>query len=204
MIDLKEACLEKGFSVVHIKTDSIKIANATKEMIDFVVGFGKKYGYNFKHEATYDKFCLINDAVYIAREKDHWTSVGAQFSHSFVFKTLFSKEPIEFKDLCEVRSVTTSMYLDMNEGLQEGEHDYHFVGKTGLFCPMLSKGGVLYREKDGKYYAVTGTKGFRWMESEMVENLGLQDLIDLSYQRSLVDASKKEISKFVDFEYFIS
>ena len=96
------------------------------------------------------------------------------------------------------------MYLDMNEGLQEGEHDYHFVGKTGLFCPMLSKGGVLYREKDGKYYAVTGTKGFRWMESEMVENLGLQDLIDLSYQRSLGDASKKEISKFVDFEYFIS
>ncbi len=27
------------------------------------------------------------------------------------------------------------------------------------------------REKDGKYYAATGSKGYRWMESEMVKEL---------------------------------
>ena len=31
--------------------------------------------------------------------------------------------------------------------------------------------GLLMREKDGKYYAATGSKGYRWMESEMVKEL---------------------------------
>ena len=44
MIDLKHAVQEKGFTVAHIKTDSIKIPNATDEIINFVVDFGKKYG----------------------------------------------------------------------------------------------------------------------------------------------------------------
>ena len=29
--------------------------------------FANKYGYTFEHEATYDRMCLVNDAVYIAR-----------------------------------------------------------------------------------------------------------------------------------------
>ena len=68
MIDLKHAVQQKGFQVVHIKTDSIKIPNATPEIIQFVMDFGAqpKYGYEFEHEATYSKFCLVNDAVYIA------------------------------------------------------------------------------------------------------------------------------------------
>jgi DNA polymerase elongation subunit (family B) len=66
MIDLKHAVQEQGFTVAHIKTDSIKIPDATQEIIDFVVSFGAKYGYEFEHEATYDKFCLVNDAVYVA------------------------------------------------------------------------------------------------------------------------------------------
>ena len=67
MIDLKYAVEERGFTVAHIKTDSIKIPNATKEIIDFVMEFGKKYGYEFEHEATYSKMCLVNNAVYIAK-----------------------------------------------------------------------------------------------------------------------------------------
>ena len=39
----------------------------------------------------------------------------------------------EFNDLCETKAVTTALYLDMNEDLPDGEHDYHFVGKAGLF-----------------------------------------------------------------------
>ena len=31
--------------------------------------FGERYGYTFEHEATYDRMCLVNDAVYIAKYK---------------------------------------------------------------------------------------------------------------------------------------
>lgn len=206
MIDLKYAVQEKGFQVAHIKTDSIKIPNATPEIIQFVMDFGKKYGYEFEHEATYERMCLVNDAVYIARyETGEWTATGAQFAQPYVFKSLFSGEPIEFKDMCETRSVTTSMCLDMDEGLPEGDHNYVFVGKTGLFCPMKpgKGGGVLLREKGGKYYAVGGTKGYRWMEAEMVEELGKQDDIDTSYYINLVDAAVDDIGKFGDAEWFI-
>lgn len=70
MIDLKNEVQKRGFTVAHIKTDSIKIPDATPEIIQFVMEFGKKYGYTFEHEATYDRMCLVNDAVYIAKYKD--------------------------------------------------------------------------------------------------------------------------------------
>lgn len=213
MIDLKEAVQEKGFIVAHIKTDSIKIPNATPEIIKFVFEFGEKYGYTFEHEATFSKFCLVNDAVYIAKYKDgkkagKWTATGAQFAHPFVFKTLFSGEEIEFRDLCESKAVTSPsvLYLDMNENMKEGEHNYVFVGKVGLFCPVESGtgGGLLMREKEGKYYAATGTKGYRWMEAEVIKNLGMTDQIDTSYHQNLASEAIKHISKFGDFESFVS
>ena len=89
MIDLKHAVQEKGFTVAHIKTDSIKIPNATPEIIEFVREFGGKYGYDFEHEATYDKFCLVNDAVYIARKGDHGMPSEHSSSTQYVYKTLF-------------------------------------------------------------------------------------------------------------------
>lgn len=207
MIDLKHAVQEKGYTVAHIKTDSIKIPDADDEIIDFVMEFGKKYGYIFEHEATYNKLCLVNDAVYVAQYEDgSWTATGAQFQHPVVFKTLFSKEPVEFKDYCETKTVTTALYLDMNEGLGEDEHNYQFVGRAGSFCPIKTGagGGLLMREKDGKYYAATGTKGFRWLEAELVENLGKQEDVDKAYSTQLVDAAVNDISKYGDFEWFVS
>jgi energy-coupling factor transporter ATP-binding protein EcfA2 len=207
MIDLKHAVQEKGFQVVHIKTDSIKIPNATQEIIDFIFNFGKEYGYTFEHEETYSRFCLVNDAVYIARKQNgKWEAVGAQFAQPYVFKTLFSHEPITFDDMCETKTVTTALYLDMNEGLGEEEHDYHFVGRAGSFCPIRPGfgGGVLLREKEGKYYAATGSKGFRWLEAEMVKIMGKEDEIDRKYYDNLVDAAVGDISEFGDFEWFIS
>jgi len=219
MIDLQFAVQEKGFQVAHIKTDSIKIPNATDEIMEFVIEFGKKYGYNFEIEDIYSRFCLVNDAVYIARIDDWenskdkdlirangWTATGAQFAHPYVFKTLFSKEPITFKDMRETKSVTTAIYLDMNEGLKEDEHEYHFVGKVGSFCPIKPGrgGGVLLREKEDKYYAVSGSKGYRWLEAEVVETLGKQEDVDRSYYKSLVDDAVANISKFGDFEWFVS
>lgn len=207
MIDLKHAVQEKGFQVVHIKTDSIKIPNATQEIIDFIFNFGKEYGYTFEHEETYSRFCLVNNAFYIARKQNgKWEAVGAQFAQPYVFKTLFSHEPITFDDMCETKTVTTALYLDMNEGLGEEEHDYHFVGRAGSFCPIRPGfgGGVLLREKEGKYYAATGSKGFRWLEAEMVKIMGKEDEIDRKYYDNLVDAAVGDISEFGDFEWFIS
>ena len=247
MIDLKHEVQKRGFTVAHIKTDSIKIPNATKEIIDFVMDFGKKYGYTFEHEATYDRMCLVNDAVYICKYKDgkkagKWDATGTQFQIPYVFKTLFSKEPIEFNDMCETKSVTSSLYLDMNENLpdvteyekeltkleqqlkkeqiSEAEfntlseqlirrinegHDYQFVGRVGNFCPILPGhgGGLLVREKDGKYYSATGAKGYRWLESEIVRGTN-EEYIDRSYYNKLVDEAVATIEQYGDFEMFVS
>ena len=243
MVDLKNAVQEKGFTVAHIKTDSIKIPNATPEIIQFVMDFGKKYGYTFEHEATYEKMCLVNDAVYIAKYKDgDWTATGTQFQIPYVFKTLFSKEEIKFEDLCETKSVTTDLYLDMNENLPdvsleekeiaklntelrkkniseeeykeksgklfkiiEKGHDYKFIGKVGSFCPIIEGkgGGLLVREKDGKYYAATGSKGYRWLEAETVRGTN-EKYINKKYYNDLVDEAVDTISKYGDFEWFTS
>lgn len=208
MVDLMNAVKDKGYTVAHIKTDSIKIPEADKEIIEFVKDFGRMYGYEFDHEATYDRMCLVNDAVYIARYSNNmeWTATGAQFAQSYVFKTLFSKEPLEFWDFCEEKSVNSQMYLDMNEGMPEGEHNYIFIGRTALFCPIKPGcgGGQLMREKDGKYYAVTGTKGYRWLESEVVQALQKESDIDRSYYDRLVDQAIEDISEYGDFEKFVS
>lgn len=210
MIDLKHAVQEKGWTVTHIKTDSIKIPDATPEMIQFVSDFGKKYGYDFEHEATYDKLCIVNKSTYIARyangkHKGEWTATGAQFQQPYVFKTLFSHEPIEFDDMCETKNTKTAFYLDMNEGLGDDEHNYKFVGRAGQFCPVKSGvgGGRLVREQSGKYYSATDADGYRWLESETVRSLGLEDYIDRSYYDRKVDEAVEDISVYGDFEWFV-
>ena len=207
MVNLKHAVQDQGFTVAHIKTDSIKIPNATPEIIKFVMDYGKEYGYTFEHEATYDRMCLVNDAVYIAKYEDgKWTATGTQFQVPYVFKKLFSREPIEFDDLCETKSVSTALYLDMNEGLPEDAHNYKFVGRVGRFSPIKSGcgGGLLLRKTDKGYSAATGSKGYRWMESEEVKKLGKEKDVDRSYYDRLVDEAVETISQYGDFEQFIS
>lgn len=222
MINLKHEVEARGYTVVHIKTDSIKIADATPEIIDFVMKYGEEYGYTFEHEDTYEKICLVNDAVYIAKyDKPHkdkktgkdiyWTATGTQFQVPYVFKTLFSKEPITFQDLFETKSSSSALYLDFNEHNPE-EHNCHFVGKVGAFCPMKDGvgGGVLLRDAgEGKFAAVGGTKKkgtkdevYRWMQTEMVLKNGLEDQIDRSYYNALVDEAVESISQYGDFEQF--
>lgn len=208
MIDLKHAVQERGFRVVHIKTDSIKIENPTPEIIEFIRDFGKKYGYTFETEAVYDRFCIVNKAVYIARyaegkHKGEWTATGAQFQQPYVFKTLFSKEPVTFEDKCETKNTKTAFYLDMNENDEEA-HNYVFVGRAGQFCPVKpgSGGGRLLREQNGKYYSATDADGYRWLESETVRNLGLESCVDDSYYITKVDEAVHDISQFGDFEAF--
>lgn len=204
---LKDQVEKLGYKVAHIKTDSIKIPNADKFIKDFVIKFGKEYGYSFETEADFDRFCLVNDAVYIAKDTDNeWHATGTKFAVPYVFKTLFSHEPILFKDMCELKSCKTALYLDFCENLPEGEHNYKFVGKNGMFCPMVKgvNAGVLYRQQDDKFNSVTGTKGYLWMESDVVQTLGLQESIDKSYYIKLVNDAIDTIKQYGDFEMFVA
>ena len=60
------------------------------------------------------------------------------------------------------------------------------------------------RGEDGKYYAATGSKGYRWLEAEMVKELGKEENIDRSYYEEMVNAAVEDISKYGDFEWFAS
>jgi energy-coupling factor transporter ATP-binding protein EcfA2 len=205
MIDLQHMLQEKGLTVAHIKTDSVKIPGASVDEIKMIEEFGASYGYEFDHETTYDKFCLVNDAVYIAKKGDEWTAVGSQFQHPYVFKTLFSGEPVTFEDYCESRSVVKgTMYLgrpDEEEPLDH--HNMRHLGRTGMFVPVLSGGGKIYRVNDDKYYAVARTKGHLWIEAEIAKDMeNLQ--IDMSYFEKMRDEAIKTISQFGSFEEFVS
>lgn len=233
MVNLKHEVQDKGYTVAHIKTDSIKVPNADHYILDFIDKYGKLYGYTFEHEATYEKMCLVNDAVYIAqyalperceklygyipgdnkkhfKKHDHpWTATGTQFQVPYVFKKLFSHEPIEFKDLCETKSVTSALYL-RPEGSDPADSP-EFVGRVGLFCPIKPGcgGSELLREskdKDGnvKYGAATGSKGYFWLEADMVKELGKEKDIDISYYEKMCNEAVEDISEYGDFTEFAS
>jgi hypothetical protein len=155
MINLKHEVQDRGYTVAHIKTDSIKIPEATPEIINFVMEYGKKYGYTFEHESTYEKMCLVNNAVYIAlyadvdkcqriygyspsknskaaKKNSWWDATGAQFAQPYVFKKLFSHEDLVFSDYTETKSTTSALYLDMNENLPDvtlKEKEYEKIRK---------------------------------------------------------------------------
>ena len=197
MIDLQHAVEELGYKVIHIKTDSIKISNPDDFIADFVMKFGECYGYTFEVEDVWDRICLVNDAVFIGHTDEGWHATGAEFQQPYVFKTLFTHEDITFDDLCETKAVSKgALYLDMNDGT-----DMRFVGRVGRFCPM-KHGGTLYRVNEGKNFAAAGTKGYLWMESEMVKELGKEDDIDLSYYENMAQEALKDIvvyGNYVDF-----
>lgn len=301
---LRLAVTEMGGKVVHIKTDSIKVINPSEKISKFIMDYGAKWGYTFEIEDIYEKMCLVNDAVYIALrdktdpgwldecekakkkaeankavyiEPTRWSATGAQFAHPYVFKTLFSHEPVEFRDLCETKTVTSALYLDFNENLSDVSeyekerdkiqsrmkkllkevdgyptfrewntvyqfstqkigrngrytmkvdvpdaekiyaeladlpkdiavldeaiakgHNYQFVGKAGSFCPVKAGtgGGILCREKDGKFSAATGSKGYRWREGETLEGADRMDLIDMAYFEGLAETAKTAVDEY--------
>lgn len=294
---LRLAVTEMGGKVVHIKTDSIKVINPSEKISKFIMDYGAKWGYTFEIEDVYEKMCLVNDAVYIALrdktdpgwldecdkakkkaeadkvpyvEPTRWSATGAQFAHPYVFKTLFSHEPIEFRDLCETKTVTSALYLDFNENLSDVSeyekdlekltkkvkdllkkgiglnitidefrkmfengsearpeipaekemlymqaldqlkdidvlnemiakgHNYQFVGKAGSFCPVKAGtgGGILCREKDGKFSAATGSKGYRWREGESLEGADRMDLIDMAYFEGLAVTAQAAVDEY--------
>lgn len=272
MAELVLQVRERGFKVAHVKTDSLKIVNATPEIIEFCMNMAHEYGYNFDHEAQYDRFCLLNKAVYVARYSDNkevnsdhcgtWTATGDELIEPYVLKTLFTHEDVTFNDLVQVFTTTSALYLDMNEGLddptdlekqwtkrrnkgkvslsiRENEHDgteylpgdpvldelgkkvdelhkYVFVGRTGAFVPVKAGvgGGHLMRvlgtqdemleqgyPKFKTYAYATGSKGYRWLETEKVIEEHLQDAVDMSYYAKLAADAKKHIEEAGEYSF---
>lgn len=227
MIDLMLKVQEMGGTVIHCKTDSIKVLDPSEEVANYIISRGKEFGYNFEIEHIFDRICLVNDAVYVCKYTDDpenedmagkWDATGKQYQVPYVFKTIFSHEPIIFDDLCETKSTSSALYLDFNEGLPEGEHNYQFIGKTGRFTPVIDGcgGGELYRDAgNDKYARVEGTSrpkekgkkvsGYRWYESVTIkDNEELKSKIDYIYYNNLVDKAIDNMSNFGDVELFTS
>lgn len=229
MINLKHEIWDRGFKVVHVSTDSIKIADATNEIIAFAFDYAKKYGYTFEHEATYDRMVMADHVNYIAhymsseecktryndfipednakaeKEKNKslhgWTVTGDMFANSYAFKTLFSHEPIIFEDKCvTINANKGSLHLIGNEGTDH-ETDT-FIGAIGQFTPMSKGGSKLYVIRDGKRNAASGTKGYEFLESASVEVNHLEGDINNDYFNSICDDNVKTIEKYVPFEQF--
>lgn len=198
MVDLKEALIERGCNPIHFKTDSVKIADFDESDIQFVKEFGEKYGYFFEVEGVYEKLVLTNDAVLVGKINGKWDAVGARFQEPYVFKTLFSKEPLTFEDHTQTRSVVKGqIYIDFGG-------DMEFVGRIGVFCPVIDAGGELLRIVDSEHqYALSATKGYLWLQAETVKSLRLEDNIDISYFEKKVEEALEEIAQFGDPTIFL-
>lgn len=208
MIDLLCELQSRGVQVVHIKTDSIKVVNPSQEVFDFIIDFGKSYGYDFEVEHVFQKICLVNNAVYIAKlhpddeefartdAVNHWTATGAMFKEPYTFKTLFSHERIDIDDLSIVKSVQKGTMHLVKDGTSK------FVGRNGCFISVVD-GAYLVCKRPGidKDSYVTGTKGFKWMEyAEFDAN---KHKPDYSYYDTFVDKAVGELQKFGDVELFV-
>lgn len=128
MVTLRDEIVKRGGKPFHIKTDSVKVEDPSPELENFIIDFGKQYGYQFEVEHSFEKICLVNQSVYIAKlasddpdSPGKWTATGAQFQHPYIFKTLFSHEALVFDDYRETKEVKGdwSIYLDRNEDLED-------------------------------------------------------------------------------------
>ena len=206
MITLKHKLQDMGYTVVHIKTDSIKVANFDAKAEKFIMDFGKKYGYSFEKEAVYSKMCIVDDAQYIAYEveadgekleKPFWTVTGAKFAPNYLFKSLFSHEQITFNDFPETKSVDdAAIYLTYPNGTET------FIGRVGSFvCVKEEYGGSLVRVKGDKKSAVTGTKDLYWAEASAVREH--PERVNLDYYRAQCDAAVDTINQYYPFDEFV-
>lgn len=279
MKTLWDAVEDFGYFPFSVKTDSIKIADATPEVISFVQDFARKYGYEIEHEGTYERICIVDKSNYIATfmhpdecmkrygyvpadNKDQfddynhpWTVTGDTFANPYAFKTVFTGEPFEFKDLCTVKKVKDAkIFLDFNEGMNDVKdaeeekarrvfneteadpddpkkkpkklnpnfagftdksldayiaegHCYEFVGRVGNFFPVEDGTGggwlLVKRNNSNKYDAVSGTKGYRWMEAEKGKLLEKENCYNRKYFDEQVDKVIKAINTFGSFDRFI-
>lgn len=161
MINLKHEVQKKGYKVAHIKTDSIKIPDIDDDIINFVMDYGKKYGYTFELEGIYDKLALVNKSTYIAKyKKDNeikFEAVGDMYKNPYVMKRLFTNDDIVVDDYMRTKQAKKPIYL--------GDR---FIGKSARVYSSNS-GDELLRKDGDKVSNVTKTKGYKWrLDSEFI------------------------------------
>lgn len=187
MIDLKYHIESLGYTVVHIKTDSIKVSNANEDIINDIQEFARSYGYEMEIAGMYDRMVLIDKAQLIAHYKDggekDWHAIGKEFAEPYVYKRLFTHDDLEESDYYITKTTKAGpMYL--------GDE---FIGKAGSFYPSKS-GHELMWEKDGKRNSVSGTKGYLWR----VDQEFTKDDLDMSYYDERIEQSINKIKKVGD------
>lgn len=213
MAMLQEEVEAKGFTVIHIKTDSIKINNPTKDILDYCKHRAEEYGYEFETEAIWDKIALVNKAVIIGHQTadspqapNSWVSVGKQFQRPYVYKTLFTHENIEFDDCCEVKEVKSpyAIYILREDGTTK------YIGRNGLFTPVKKgfdgAGQLVKPKKNGAdgWDAVAETKNYYWVESEVLRKMdNPMQYVDQSYYTELCNKAIEAINQFGDFTSFV-
>ena len=82
------------------------------------------------------------------------------------------------------------------------DSEMRFIGRVGQFTPV-KHGGHLWRVNEGKNYAVTGTKDYLWLESDMVKSLGKEDDIDISYYEEMAHKAMGHIIAHGNYEDFV-
>lgn len=190
MVDLKLAVQEKGYTVVHIKTDSIKIAGADDDILKFIVDYGKEWGYDFSVDNKFDKMALVNKAVLIGKSGDEWTTIGAQFSEPYVYKRLLSKEDIEETDYAIVKQTTKPIFL--------GET---FVGRVAnVYASLTGEEMKRIDEEQDKVSYVAGTKGHKW---RLFTDYQGKDDVDILYYEDLVDKAIDALNRVGNAEDII-
>lgn len=180
MINLRYLVQKMGYTVIHCKTDSIKVQHPDEKVINFINEYGKRFGYTFEIEHKFEKICLVNKSVYIAKvttddaewldacedakkkglpEPTRWTATGAQFAVPYVFKSLFSKESITFKDYCEKKKVQGAIFKDMNEDLPD----------VSLYERIKQTRGKIEREVKVTNKARLEAEEYSWMTNEQLD-----------------------------------
>ena len=181
MINLKNEVQKRGYKVIHIKTDSIKVSNPDEEITKFIYEYGKQWGYTFEVEDEYAIFAIINKSTYIAKTPDgKWEAKAAEFAQPYVFKTLFTGEQIDVNDYFITKEVKGKMYI--------GDR---FVGRIGRVYASLS-GDDVWRVDGDKRSHVTGTVGYKWKLEQ--DYPGVMD-IDRRYYDGLCEEAIKHLNE---------
>jgi hypothetical protein len=111
------------------------------------------------------------------------------------------------REYAEAKNGKMAIRKQINAVKEEIEqiHNLRFIGRCGLFVPVVegNDGGHLLRIDGEKVGSVSGTKGYRWLEAAEVIKNGLEDQIDMSYYRKLIDTSIAHIAAYGDVEEFL-
>ena len=199
MMTLEKELEERGVNIVHVKTDSMKLVNATQEDVDYAFQRARDYGYEFELECVFEKMALVNKSTLIGKTTDgHWEGVGAQFNkdtNPYVFKTLFSGDEVVEHDFAILKQVQTSIYVN-------GQ----FIGKNAEIYASHSGGEVTStRNVDiSKMIRVRMIKPTeKLLPKFLYEGLSQQEIIRNKYERisKELDIPVETVAEIVEAGY---